>query len=790
MLSLIAATVLFLPQASPEEQKLTPELREVLAVAPAEHHRVYAVFDSRLGLDHFQGRVEALPRGDRQRLVMQELRAWADQEQAAALELLQRLEAEGHAGNVVQLWINNCLRFEGDAVAVRAIAGLDKVLRVNYDPVRDPMELADIPLRPPAPPQNPAATSYYYTGFESGTTGPEWSGSVTGCGRIQVTSAFSPFAGNYHMVMDSDTNNCSSTATAVLTVDLSAATTAQLRFQFIDFNDEFNLGSDIVEASDDGGLTWVKVGDLTGSDMVYVTKTFDLDATGLSYVANFMIRFRWSDNYSATVDGFGFDEIEIADSFPPPPPPPPEPNLVKHQAPDLWALGVDGTGAVILNIDSGVDRFHPDLSNRIWVNPYDPINGLDDDGNGYVDDWWGWNFELNNNDPSPGISHGTNTAGIMVGDGSSGVRLTGMAPGAKLAACRIGSESDHWAAQQWGISVGVDCNSSSYSYKWPFSPRPDYHMHRATTDMVLAAGIIHANSIGNQGTQLGTYPIPFNISAPGNSPGPWRHPQQVQSGGVSSVLGCCGIQLPDDQYYNLSGKGPSAWEDIRIYDAGYPHTQDPNYWDYPYGGWGGGQPGLLKPDIAGYTDGPYTTTPGGGYTTFSGTSCATPHVGGAMALMVSANPNALPRQISQALQENAEDRGAAGKDTQWGAGKMLVKDAALRLMHLVTADDLTPNLGQTLTLTISGPPGENFQLYVGKKLGTTTIPGIGDLEIANARLFATGTLDAAGLATVIGTVPNYPPLSGQSLYAQSVCDDTGGATSQWLFSLVEKVDVQ
>ncbi|RMH05031.1 MAG: hypothetical protein D6702_01620 [Planctomycetota bacterium] len=570
-------------------------------------------------------------------------------------------------------------------------------------------------------------------------------------------------------------------------MDLSAATTVQLRYAFLDMNDEFNVGSDILEASDDGGLTWTKVADLTGTNGTYMLMTHDLDPLGLSYVSNFMLRWRWYDNYSANTDGFGIDVVELADSFPPPPPPTPEPNLIKHQAPDLWNLGIDGSGVLLLNIDSGTDRSHPDLANRIWTNPLDPVDGIDNDGNGFVDDYWGWNFAANNNNPSGG-GHGTNTAGIMCGDGSSGVRATGMAPGVSLAACQLGNESDHWASFQWGISVGVDCSSSSYSYKWPFSPRPDYFTHRAVSEAVLAAGQIHANSIGNQGGLSG-YPIPFNISTPGNVPGPWVHPQQVQ-GGVAAVLGCAGVSIQNDGYYSPSGRGPSAWEDITIYDPAYPHVNDPAMWDYPAGGWSLPLPGLLKPDIAGYTDGCYTTSDGGGYTTFSGTSCATPHIGGANALLISANPAILPRQISQALQENAEDRGPAGKDTEWGSGVAKVYDAGLRVICLVTASDLEPQAGGTTSVTVTGPADEDFGLFYGWTLGSTSIGVYGTLEIAGAKLLTVGNLGPSGAAVVTGTIPNNPALYDQPLHLQAVCDDTAGATGLYLHSLVETLIIR
>src|SRR5690606_258631 len=148
-------------------------------------------------------------------------------------------------------------------------------------------------------------------------------------------------------------------------------------------------------------------------------------------------------------------------------------------------------------------------------------NGLDDDGNGYADDLHGWDFAHDGPDVTSIDPHGTSTAGLLVGDGTGG-RITGVAPGATLVSCEIGSLADYWLAQQYLLAAGVDVVSSSYSYKWP--DRPDYHMFRQLCDVELAAGIAHANSVGNQGNQLVSHPVPFNVAAPANAPSPFAHP--------------------------------------------------------------------------------------------------------------------------------------------------------------------------------------------------------------------------------------------------------------------------
>ncbi|MCK6622344.1 MAG: S8 family serine peptidase, partial [Calditrichia bacterium] len=225
----------------------------------------------------------------------------------------------------------------------------------------------------------------------------------------------------------------------------------------------------------------------------------------------------------------------------------PQQGLVLIRAPLVWAEGDSGQGVILANVDGGAEWRHPDLVKNLWNNlgedangngktvifngsswVFDPgdVNGVDDDGNGKVDDFIGWNFSNNSNDPSTASnSHGTSTAGILVGDGTNGTQ-TGVAPRAKLMDLNINSagESGWWAAYQYAFENGADVTTSSFSAKWYFSPQPNYPMFRQTNDMELAAGTLHTNSTSNDGNSTG---IPFNISAPGCTPGPWIHPDQT-----------------------------------------------------------------------------------------------------------------------------------------------------------------------------------------------------------------------------------------------------------------------
>jgi subtilisin family serine protease len=380
----------------------------------------------------------------------------------------------------------------------------------------------------------------------------------------------------------------------------------------------------------------------------------------------------------------------------------PQQGLILINAPAVWAEGDSGQGVLVANIDTGCDWDHPDLINNIWNNlgedfdgdghtlewsgsawVFDPgdINGVDDDTNGKIDDFIGWNFSSNNNNPSPSGNHGTMTSGIVCGDGTNGTQ-TGVAPRAKLMTLRPGGEAQIWLAMQYAVDNGVDVTTSSLSYKWWMSPQPNYPMWRQMTDVELAAGVLHTNSTSNDGNSVG---IPFNISAPGNCPGPWIHPDQTLVGGISSVIGVGDVDAFSDIIVSSSPWGPWAWEDWQINHPIYPYTVPLAYQDYPYETVPGSM-GLLKPDVAAPGSGTTSTDIGGGYGSFDGTSGATPHVAGTAALVWSINPFLTPAQVSMIIQTTAVEKGDPGKDNRYGAGRIDAYEAYLLALAMIPVE--------------------------------------------------------------------------------------------------------
>ena len=767
-------------------------LRQALATAqPDTQLPVVVILGDAVPQRELQRAADArgLDDAGRKRAVAQRLKDHAQQTQAALREIIAVAEEDGRAALTRVLWMGNALVLDATPDLVYHLASRPEVDRIRLD---RPLEKTDVQDAAPvqtAPARSPrtqaanavlagggalAGTSSYpvYDDFEAGVLDPRWTVETTGAGYALVSGLGGP-EGDWHLTMAAATGTAvDSTASITVELDLTGETDVGIRFKHKEYGDEPDP-EDGVFVSDDG-VTWHQVLLLNDGEIEYMTRWVALDpllpGLGISYTSTFFVRFQWRDNFDIPADGFAFDEIEIGPGVGVEPPPEVEPNLTLIQAPAVWNEGYDGTGILVGSIDAGITWQHPDLVNRIWTNPGEiEGNGQDDDANGFIDDVHGWDFEQNDGDINDTDPHGTASAGLVCGDGASG-RITGAAPGASIVGCKVLTEAEYWAAQQYLLDIGVDVVTSSYSYKWPNSP--DYHMFRQLAEVELAAGIPHANSVGNQGVLQNTHPIPFNISTPGNCPSPFDHPDAV-SGGRTSVLACGGLGINTGTLYNPGGRGPSAWEDLLLYDPAYPHTQDSDFWDYPVGGFGGGSPGLIKPDLVTYTNSVMTTALNSGYQSWSGTSASTPQLGGALAVLRSLRPQALPRHLAAALELSAQDLGDPGKDNDYGAGKVQLFQAARRLLVLARFDKTEASPGTPFDIDIFGPP--NSTIYGFYQAALTTASG--ELNLPNPLFFlGVRVTNNEGRAVWNLAVPNDPILVGLTVWFQAAEE---GLSGEW-----------
>lgn len=339
------------------------------------------------------------------------------------------------------------------------------------------------------------------------------------------------------------------------------------------------------------------------------------------------------------------------------------------EAPAVWQSGIRGKAITVAVIDSGVNTAHPDLLGNIWTNQGETgvdsngqdrsTNGRDDDGNGYADDLHGWNFEEDSPDISDPKGHGSAAAGIIAGTGREGIP-TGVAPEASVmvlrACCNLGgevAETAIWRAMEYALRNGARVISMSVTMR-PFS-KPNWASWRRASEVLNAAGIVHVNSAGNRGAGN----EPFNIGAPASNPPAWFHPEQI-SGTPSSMI-TVGATDRDDEPRAYSSFGPVSWEHVA------------SYLDFPYEK--GQKPGLIKPDLCAPSEVPSLSPDSDGYVAnFGGTSSATPHVAGVVALLLSARPTLSVAEITEALQMTAVPSGTPFNN-RCGAGRVNARAA-------------------------------------------------------------------------------------------------------------------
>ena len=348
--------------------------------------------------------------------------------------------------------------------------------------------------------------------------------------------------------------------------------------------------------------------------------------------------------------------------------------VTKMRAPEVWdALGVRGDGAVIAVIDTGVCWTHGDIASQVWVNPGEDLdadgavfdtgdeNGVDDDGNGFVDDLVGWNFDFGDNAPDDQNGHGSHVAGTVAGDGTAGTQ-SGMAPDARIMIVRVGvtfaDEVDVWSAMQYAADNGADAISMSLG--WPHGQNPDRATWRTNCENTIDMGTAMVIAAGNEGAGA----APDNVRTPGDVP-------RVITVGATD----CG-----DTIAGFSSRGPVTWQEVAPWS------------DHPY------PPGLVKPDVSAPGVDTKSHSFCSGYTFMSGTSMATPHVAGAVALMVSSNASLEHDEIKQVLRDTAVDLGPPGADNEFGAGRVDAFEAVTAVAGSIayvshTTDETDPGHG-------------------------------------------------------------------------------------------------
>ena len=282
-----------------------------------------------------------------------------------------------------------------------------------------------------------------------------------------------------------------------------------------------------------------------------------------------------------------------------------------------WANNKTGLSTVYVGIiDEGYMYNHVDLAANAGTNPGEiPGNGRDDDGNGLIDDVYGWDFDGNNNTVFDGIGddHGTHVAGTIGGVGGNGAGVAGVVwnvkmLGAKFLGSRGGTTANAIKAVDYFTGLknkGLNIVATNNSWGGGgFSQALKDAIDRAN-----AAGILFVAAAGNSGT---------NNDATASYPSGYSSANIIAVASITSAGGLSSFSQYGATTVDIGAPGSSIWSTVPV-----------------SGGKG------------------KNATVGSGYASYNGTSMATPHVTGAVALYASLNPGASAAQIKSAIMGSA-----------------------------------------------------------------------------------------------------------------------------------------
>lgn len=296
-------------------------------------------------------------------------------------------------------------------------------------------------------------------------------------------------------------------------------------------------------------------------------------------------------------------------------------NFFGSQAGEAWVNKTNCSSVYVGIIDEGMMFTHEDLAGNVWTNPYDPVDGVDNDGNGYIDDIHGWDFAGNDNTVFDGKdAHGTHVSGTVAAYGGNGKGVAGVCWQAQLISLKF-----------LGNAGGTTANAiKAVNYVTDLKTRHGLNI------------VATNNSWGGGGYSIGLY-------------------NAIESAGVANILfvaaaGNSGVNVESSPQY------PASYPSANIISvAAIDKSGNLASWS----NYGSASVDLGAPGVS-----IWSTVPGkkglSAYSSYNGTSMATPHVTGAAAFYAAAHTNTSAAAIKGAILSTVVPTGSLGGKTVTG----------------------------------------------------------------------------------------------------------------------------
>ena len=354
-------------------------------------------------------------------------------------------------------------------------------------------------------------------------------------------------------------------------------------------------------------------------------------------------------------------------------------NLRLINMPEAWRIEQGNPGVTVAVVDSGIATRHPEFQSQLWRNRGEiPENGIDDDGNGYIDDINGWDFSdaptlpgrgdwrVRDNEPEDETGHGTHVSGIIAAKANNGIGIAGIAPACRLMPLRAGFkfgggeylQNDDLAA---AIVYAADNGARVINMSW--GDTVNAFVIEAALAYAYARGCVLVGAAGNSGSQGSYYPA-----------------------GLKTVISVAGLGQ-EKQLYSDSNFGATV-------DIAAPGEEIPS------------------------------TDIDGGYQNRSGTSMATAHVSGIAGLVIAANRDYGNTAVQETLIATAEPLFI---NSLVGAGSLdayAVLTTSTTIIAQIDARQITSEVDGTGNIEIFGSAGGSGFIEYWLEYGVSEVPDL------------------------------------------------------------------